>query len=302
MMIVNCGRRAGRREKGIHVRVGISCFLTDRSIPVTVLAKECEDRGFTELWVPEHTHIPTGRETDWPMREGAELPEMYKRSMDPFTALAAAAAVTSTIRLGTSICLVAQHDPIVLAKTVATLDHVSGGRVVLGVGFGWNVDEMRHHGVDPDRRRTVGREHVFAMRELWTNDIAGYQGDHVSFGPSWQWPKPVQQPHLPVWIGGGKATLRHVVEWGDGWMPIVGAMPIVKLLARLRQMAEEAGRDPTDIAIYPTGIPADPAQLDELLAAGIDGVSLGVTWDADVDTVRRELDAHAELRDRRLAV
>lgn len=283
------------------MRVGISCFLTDRSIAVTDLARECEARGFDDLWVPEHTHIPTGRETDWPIEDGAELPEMYKRSLDPFAALAAAAAVTTDLRLGTSICLVAQHDPIVLAKTVATVDRISGGRVVFGVGFGWNVDEMRHHGVDPDRRRTIGREHALAIRELWTNEVASFDGDYVSFAPSWQWPKPAQRPHPPIWIGGGKATLRHVVEWGDGYMPVTGAMPLPRMITRVRSMAEDAGRDPSEIAIYPTGVPSDPADLDELLEIGIDGISLGVTWDADLDTVRRELDAHVEFRDRRLA-
>jgi probable F420-dependent oxidoreductase len=272
--------------------------LTDRSVPVAWLAGEAEARGFTELWVPEHTHIPTGRETAWPMADGAELPEMYKRSLDPFVALAAAATATSTIKLGTSICLVGQHDPIVLAKTVATLDHLSGGRVILGVGFGWNVDEMRHHGVDPDKRRTIAREKVLAMRELWTQEEASFAGKYVNFGPSWQWPKPVQQPHVPVWIGGGKAALAHVVEWGSGWMPIVGVMPVPKLIARLRNMAEEAGRDPAEIAIYPSGVPDDPAALEALLEAGIDGFGLGIGWDADTDTARRQLDEHVALRDR----
>lgn len=234
------------------------------------------------------------------MQDDTDLPEMYKRSLDPFAALAAVAAVTTDIRLGTSVCLVAQHDPIVLAKTVATVHQISGGRVILGVGFGWNVDEMRHHGVDPDHRRTIGREHALAVRELWTNDVASFDCDYVSFGPSWQWPKPVQQPHRPIWIGGGKATLRHVVEWGDGWMPITGVMPVAKMIGRLRAMADDAGRDPGEIAIYPTGVPSEPDALDELLGVGIDGVNLGVTWDADLDTVRRELDVHADFRDRRL--
>lgn len=273
------------------MRIGISCFLTDKSIDIVELARAAEERGFDDVWVPEHTHIPTGRETDWPMQDDSDLPEMYKRSLDPFVALAAAAAVTTTIGLGTSICLVSQHDPIVLAKTVATVDHISNGRVVLGVGFGWNVDEMRHHGVDPDRRRTIGRENVLAMRELWTTEIASFTGEYVRFGPSWQWPKPVQTP-LPVWIGGGKATLAHVVEWGDGWMPIVGPMPVVKLLGRLRQMAADAGRDPASITIYPSGLPADPAEANALFEAGIDGFSLGIGWDADRDTAMRQLDEH----------
>ena len=282
------------------IRVGATCFLTDKSVNIVDLAKEAEMRGFTELWVPEHTHIPTGRETDWPMEDGAELPEMYKRSLDPFVALTAAAMVTDTIAVGTSICLVGQHDPIVLAKTVATLDHISGGRFILGVGFGWNEDEMRHHGVDPAKRRTIGREKTLAMKELWTNEEASFDGTYVTFSPSWQWPKPLQKPHPPVWVGGGKSTMRHAVEWGDGWMPIEGVMPVAKLTRRLRAMAEEAGRDPDELTVYLSGAPKDPAKLQEYIDAGVDGLALGVTWDADLDTVKRELDANADFRDRHL--
>lgn len=279
------------------MRVGITCFMTDRSVPPAWLAKEAEERGFDDFWVAEHTHIPTGRETAWPMEAGADLPEMYKRTLDPFVSLSMAAAHTSRIRLGTSICLVGQHDPIVLAKTVASLDHLSGGRVTLGVGFGWNTDEMRHHGVDPDRRRTITREKVLAMRELWTQEEASYHGRYVDFAPSWQWPKPVQTPHVPIWIGGGKATLKHVVEWGSGWMPIIGVMPVTKLMARLRAMAEEAGRDPSEIAVYPGGLPDDAAERDALLEAGITGFSLGIGWDDDMDTARAKLDEHVATRE-----
>lgn len=279
------------------MRVGISCFLTDLSISVIDLARDVEARGFTELWLPEHTHIPTGRETDWPM-DDAELPEMYQRSHDPFISLAAAAVATSTIRLGTSICLLPQHDPIVLAKTIATLDHLAEGRFTFGVGFGWNTDEMRHHGVDPDLRRTIGREKAMAMKELWTNDVASFSGAHVAFGPSWQWPKPVQRPHPPIWVGGGKSTMPHVVEWADGWMPIEGVMPVVDLVHRLRHMAEDAGRDPATISVYVANAACDPAHIEAYLGAGIDGVSLNVSWDADLATVRDELDRHAAFRDR----
>jgi len=187
-----------------------------------------------------------------------------------------------------------------LAKTIATLDHLSNGRVILGVGFGWNEDEMRHHGVEPTKRRTIAREKVLAMIELWTNDEASFHGDYVDFSPSWQWPKPVQNPHPPIWIGGGKSTLRHVVEWGTGWMPIEGVMPVVKLTRRLRQMAEDAGRDPAEITVYLSGAPKDPARLDEYMEAGLDGIGFGIGWDADLDTMKRDLDEHAEFRDRYL--
>ncbi len=282
------------------MRVGISCFLTDRSVSVIDLAVESERRGFTELWVPEHTHIPTGRETDWPMEDDAELPEMYRRSLDPFVALAAAAVATETISLGTGICLVAQHDPIVLAKTISTLDRLANGRFIFGVGFGWNTDEMRHHGVDPDKRRTIGREKTLAMKELWTHDEASFSGSYVEFGSSWQWPKPLQRPHPPVWVGGGKSTMRHAIEWGDGWMPIEGVMPVVAMTHQLRQMADDAGRDPSSLTIYVSAPRLDPASLEAYVAAGIDGLSMSVGWDADLDTVRRQLDDHMATRYRYL--
>jgi alkanesulfonate monooxygenase SsuD/methylene tetrahydromethanopterin reductase-like flavin-dependent oxidoreductase (luciferase family) len=157
---------------------------------------------------------------------------------------------------------------------------------------------MRHHGVDPDKRRTIGREKTLAMKELWTNDEASYRGTYVDFAPSWQWPKPVQRPHPPVWVGGGKSTMHHAVEWGDGWMPIEGVMPVIKMVHRLRQMAEEAGRDPSTLTIYLSGGAKDPAKIDEYVAAGIDGISMGVSWDADLDAARRELDDNKTFRDR----
>lgn len=283
------------------MRVGINAMLTDRTVGPAELAVEAEVRGFTELWLPEHTHIPVGRETPWPLDEGAELPEAYRRTLDPFVALTAAVAATTTIRLGTGVCLVAQHDPIILAKTTSTLDRLSGGRFVFGVGFGWNADEMRHHGVDPDRRRTIGREKALAVKELWTQTEASFRGDHVDFSQSWQWPKPLQQPGPPVWVGGGASVLRHAVEWGDGWMPIHGAMPVTDLTRRLRAMASEVGRDPGELTVYLVGMPRDPAEAEEYLDAGVDGFALSVTGSADLDAVRRDLDANAEFRDRCLA-
>lgn len=282
------------------MRVGINAMLTDRSVGPAELAAEAEARGFTELWLPEHTHIPVGRETPWPLDEGADLPEVYRRLLDPFVALTAAAMSTSAIRLGTGVCLVGQHDPIVLAKTAATLDQLSGGRLIFGVGFGWNADEMRHHGVDPRRRRTIGREKTLAIKELWTQTEASFAGAHVGFAESWQWPKPLQRPHPPVWVGGGASVLRHAVEWGDGWMPIHGAMPVAELTRRLRDMAAEAGRDPGSLTAYVVGMPRDPAKAEEYLGAGVDGFALPVVGEAGLDAVRRDLDADAEFRDRYL--
>ena len=174
------------------MHIGAMVFPTDLSIRPDRLARELEARGYESLWVAEHTHIPAGRRTPYPA--GGELPEEYRRLLDPYVALTAAAMVTERLRLGTGIALVAQHDPIVLAKAVASLDLISGGRVLFGIGVGWNEDEMEHHGVDPTQRRAVAREHVLAMRELWTQDEASFEGEYVRFSPSWSWPKPVTTP------------------------------------------------------------------------------------------------------------
>ncbi len=203
-------------------------FPTDYTIGPVQLATEAERRGFASLWFPEHTHIPVGRRTPWP--GGGDLPQEYSHTLDPFVALGAAAAVTERLHLGTGICLVAQHDPIVLAKEVATLDLISGGRFLFGIGVGWNEDEMEHHGVDPSRRRAVVREKVLAMKALWTQDEASFDGEFVKFEPSWSWPKPVQQPHPPILMGGagGPVTYRHIIEYCDGWMPISGRSNVVE--------------------------------------------------------------------------
>ena len=176
--------------------------------------------------------------------QDAELPEMYRRSYDPFVAMTAAAVVTERLIVATGICLVAQHDPIVLAKQVASLDHLSNGRLIFGIGYGWNEDEMRQHGVDPKKRRSIGRDKVNVMRTLWADEVSEYEGEFASLGPSWQFPKPVQKPYPPVLVGGGKAVISDVATWADGWMPIEGPMPVLKLLERVRQATTEAGRDP----------------------------------------------------------
>src|SRR5579862_2095343 len=181
--------------------LGITTFVTDQSIDPVQLAREAEARGFASLYLPEHTHIPTSRRTPPPTGD-AQLPEEYKRTLDPFVALAAAAAVTSRIRLGTGVCLVAQRDPIVTAKAVATLDRLAGGRFVFGIGFGWNQDEMEQHGVEPRTRRARAREHVLAMQRLWTDERASFDGRFVHLAESWSWPKPVQQPRPHILIGG----------------------------------------------------------------------------------------------------
>ncbi len=198
---------------------GVVSFVTDYSISPAELARVAEDLGFESMFVTEHTHIPASRESPWP--GGAELPREYSHTLDPFVALATAAAVTTTLRIGTGVCLVAQHDPIVLAKQVASLDHLSGGRVLLGVGAGWNREEMLNHGVDPSTRFGRMREHVEAMRAIWTQDEASYAGRHVSFERIWSWPKPARPGGPPVLVGGsGPKVFDRVLAYGDGWTPI----------------------------------------------------------------------------------
>ena len=230
--------------------IGVMIFPTDKSIQPVQLAKEVEARGFESLWFPEHSHIPTSRETPWGGRKGAPpLPEMYWRSHDQFVALAACAAVTEKIRLGTGITLVAQRDAIWLAKEVASLDMISGGRFELGVGYGWCKEEMRNHGIDFKSRRDLLREKILLMKELWTNDEASYSGDAIQFEKSWAWPKPTQTPHPPIVMGGavGPKTAAHIAEFCDGWLPLGGAHDLETGLARIKEACDEIGRDPKSV-------------------------------------------------------
>jgi probable F420-dependent oxidoreductase len=251
------------------VKLGVTIHSTDRSMSPVELAGEAEERGFYSLYVPEHTHIPTSRRTPAPTGD-AELAEEYLRSLDPYVALAAAASVTSSIRLGTGIGLVAQHDAITFAKQVATLDLVSGGRVVLGIGYGWNVEEMENHGIDVKRRRALVREKMLACQALWANEVAEFRGEFVSFEPSWQWPKPVQQPRPRVLIGGaaGPILFSHIAEYADGWIPIGGA-GLAKTLPDLRRALEERDRDPRSLHVVPMGVFPDRAKLDHYAEIGV---------------------------------
>jgi probable F420-dependent oxidoreductase len=251
------------------VHVGVTIFATDRSMSPVELAREAEARGFHSLYVPEHTHIPTSRRTPPPTGD-ALLPEEYRRTLDPTVALAAAAAVTSRIRLGTGVALVAQHDPLVLAKALATLDLVSGGRLVLGVGYGWNREEMESHGVEYGRRREIVREKMLAMQALWSREVAEFHGEHVRFEPSWQWPKPLQQPRPTVLVGGapGPKLFAHVAEWADGWLPIGGA-GIRAALPALRAAFEARGRDPATLRVVPMGVVPDAAKLAHYASIGV---------------------------------
>src|SRR5215475_4427522 len=198
---------------------GVTMFATDFAIRVDDLARECEARGFESLWFPEHTHIPTSRVSPWP--GGPNLPKEYWHTVDLFVAMATAAAVTKTLKVASGICLLVERDPIVTAKEVASLDHLSGGRVIFGIGGGWNLEEMEHHGTNPKTRWRLLRERVLAMKELWTKDEAEFHGEFVHFERSWSYPKPVQKPHPPILMGGdGARTFDRVIEFCDGWLPL----------------------------------------------------------------------------------
>lgn len=256
------------------MRLGLLIFPTDKGIQPVELAKEAEARGFDSLWFPEHSHIPVSRRTPWGGREGAPpLPEEYWRTHDQFLALAAAAAVTSEIKLGTGITLVAQRDPIWLAKEVATLDQLSNGRFLFGVGFGWNHEEMESHGTDIKRRRKITREKILACKELWTKDEASFDGEFVRFEPSWAWPKPVQQPHPPIVLGCSITDLhvQHIVEYGDAWMPIQGRFDIAEGWSTIQRAAVDAGRDPATLQLGVFAARPDRENLDHLR-------DLGTSW------------------------
>ena len=242
------------------MHIGVCMFATDYAIRLDELAREAEARGFESLFVPEHTHIPASRKSPWP--GGPNLPREYWHTLDPFVALAAAAAVTSRLKLGTGICLVIERDPITLAKEVASLDHLSRGRVLFGIGGGWNAEEMGHHGTDFGARWKVLRERIAAMKEIWTKDEAEYHGKFVNFDKLWSYPKPVQKPYPPILMGGsGPHARQRAAEFDGHWMPIIGRDPIEDDIADLRQRAERAGRDPATVTVSLFGARADEAKL-----------------------------------------
>ena len=248
------------------MQFGIAIFGTDHSIDVGELSREVEARGFESLWLPEHTHIPASRETPYP--SGGELPEYYRRILDPFVALTAAAAVTTRLKLGFGVLLLIERDPIVTAKAVASLDHVSGGRVILGVGGGWNLEEMRNHGTDPGRRFRLLRERVEAMREIWSKEAAEYHGELVDFDPIWSWPKPVQE-RLPVLIGGNaENTLKRVVAYGDGWIPNGRRAQLLEMIPEFHRLCEESGRGRLPVTVY--GSRRTPEAVEEYRSLGVD--------------------------------
>jgi probable F420-dependent oxidoreductase len=244
-------------------------FATDRTMPVHELAKAAEERGFSSLYIPEHTHIPVSRETP-PATGTDELDEGYMRTLDPIVALAAAATITSTIRLGTAVALPAEHDPIAWAKAIATLDHLSGGRVVLGVGFGWNKEELRDHGFAFEDRRAVVREHMLLAQAIWRDDVASFDGEHARLSPSWSWPKPVQRPRVRTLLGGGAGPklFASIAEWCDGWIPF-GGSGLKDALPQLREAVAAGGRDPDELHIVPMGVFPTPEKMDFYESIGV---------------------------------
>ena len=273
------------------MHIGLFPFLTDYSMPVDELAIAAEARGFESIWVPEHTHIPVQRKTAYP--GGGELPKEYSHTLDPFVALAAAAAVTKEIKLGTGICLIVERDTITTAKTVATLDHFSNGRVLLGIGAGWNREEMENHGTAYVSRFRKMEEQMQALQRIWTQDEAQFHGHYVDFDPIWSWPKPKQQPHPPLILGGETDhTLKRIVQYGDGWLPRAREpQRVLDGMAKLERYAAEAGRAMSTISI---SVFAPPAKaMDQFLDTTADRVILMLPAE-DSDATLRRLDRYTQ--------
>jgi len=270
------------------VELGLAHFATDYGMQPAELARRAEELGFESLFFPEHTHIPASRDTDYP--GGGELPREYSHILDPFVGLAAAAAATERLKVGTGVCLIIERDPIVTAKEVATLDLISGGRFLFGVGAGWNVEEMRNHGTDPDTRFRRMRESVEAMKAIWTEDEAEYHGRIIDFGPIWSWPKPVQNPHPPVLVGGlGEKVYDRVVAYGDEWIPnrVKSPEQLAERIGELQRRADAAGRERIPVTVF--GAKAEVRLLERLKGAGVTR-SLFYVQAGEADEVERHLE------------
>jgi probable F420-dependent oxidoreductase len=272
------------------MRLGITAFLTDRDMAPGALASAAEERGFDSLFLPEHTHLPLRADAPPALVEGVRADD-YRRGLCPLVALATAVGSTKRLRLGTGILLAAQHDPITLAKQVATLDHLSGGRVTMGIGFGWNRAEAEDHHVDFGRRHALVREHVLCMQALWSQDEAEFHGELVDLPPAWAWPKPVQQPRVRTLVGGGSgdAVLSAVADYADGWLPI-GGRGLAEAIPRLHRFAQLAGRDPSELTVVPFGTIGSAAKLEHYAALGVTEVILRVASGSPGEMLER-LDA-----------
>lgn len=269
------------------MRFGIATFVTDEGIRPDVLGRALEERGFSSLWIAEHSHIPLSRESPYP--GGGELPRKYYRTLDPFVALTAAAVATSRLVLGTGVALLPQRDVIHTAKELASVDVVSRGRVAFGVGVGWNREEMRSHGTDPTTRGALMDEQLAALKQIWTTEQAEYHGEHVDFDPIYLWPKPVQEPHPSIFVGGGSpAALRRLASYGDGWLPLGQTSPAE--IERVREWLARQGRGEVPFIVF--GADTDEGRLAGFAAAGVEEVALTLDTLPEDDTLR-SLDALA---------
>ena len=271
------------------MKIGAAMFFTDYSMSPAELGRALEERGFDSVWAPEHSHIPLSRKTPFP--GGGDLPKKYYDAMDPFVTLTAAAAATTTLKVGTGVCLVNQRDPIQTAKAVASLDLLSGGRFLFGVGNGWNQDEMENHGTAFATRHKLVRERIEAMKVIWTKSKAEYHGEMVDFDPLMAWPKPVQKPHPPIWVGGAfPYGARRAVRYGDGWLPL-RRREVREVLPQFREMCREAGRDPLPVTIWEAREDLDSLKRDR--DAGVERVIVSLD-SAKADAILPLLDRWAK--------
>ena len=278
------------------MHIGAAMFFTDYSMTPAELATALEERGFESVWAPEHSHIPLTRKSEWP--GGGELPKKYYDAMDPFVTLTAAAAVTKKLKVGTGVCLMNQRDPIQTAKAVASIDQLSGGRFLFGVGNGWNQDEMENHGTNFEGRHKLVRERIEAMKVIWTKSKAEYHGEMVNFDPMMAWPKPAQKPHPPILVGGAfPYGARRAVRYGDGWMPLrrrKGYSEVRDLIPKFQAMAKEANRDLASLPVSIWESKEDEGELRRDQDAGV--VRVIVSLDsAEADVILPQLDRWAKL-------
>lgn len=272
------------------MKIGVSTFVTDQGIGPAALGRALDERGFDSLFIAEHSHIPVERRSPYP--GGGELPEIYYRTLDPFVTLSTIAAVTTRLLLGTGVALVAQRDPIITAQEVASLDVVSDGRAVFGVGVGWNREEMENHGTDPSTRGRLVDERLEAIRELWTKEKAEYHGEFVDFDPVYQWPKPVQRPHPPIYVGGGEAAFPRIAALGDGWLS--QPLPPDELARQTGRLRQVAGRD-VPVSVY--AVPDTVEALEEYQRIGVDRVLLYLPTKPEGESLAH-LDTMAALAER----
>jgi len=282
------------------MHIGVFSFATDTTVDPAILAKRAEELGFASFWVPEHAIIPVNCATRYPASEDGVIPDAYGRILDPFVALARASAVTKTIKLGTGICLIPERNPLLLPKEVATLDRLSGGRFIFGIGAGWLKEETEIMGGDFAHRWAQTKDAILAMKELWTKDESEYHGKYYNFPKVRSFPKPAQQPHPPIFMGGSsKNVFKRIVEWGDGWMPVLSPIEDIKRgRATLDELARQAGRDPRSIEVLAFGFPGqfkDRAEVRELEQAGINHVTIWLTAEGDAMITELEEVAHKVL-------